>query len=128
MPDDIAKESRFDRGWRTLAKLDDEIGDAMLANLREVAPDFGRLAVEFAFGDIYSRPGLALAEREIASISALTVLGNASSQLKVHIRAALNVGLTKTQVAEIIVQMAVYAGFPAALNALSVAKEVFDGQ
>ena len=80
---------------------------------------------EFSFGDIYSRPGLDLRAREIATIAALTALGNASPQLKVHIEAGLNVGLTREEITEIIMQMAVYAGFPAALNGLFAAKEVF---
>jgi 4-carboxymuconolactone decarboxylase len=55
----------------------------------------------------------------------LTALGNAQPQLKVHIRAALNVGCSKAEILEVIMQMAVYAGFPAALNGLFAAKEVF---
>jgi 4-carboxymuconolactone decarboxylase len=58
-------------------------------------------------------------------VAALTALGNATPQLKVHIHGALNVGCTKQEVVEIMMQMAVYAGFPAALNGLSAAKEVF---
>ena len=81
--------------------------------------------IEFPFGDIYSRPGLDLRAREIATIAALTALGNASPQLKVHIEAGLNVGLSREEITEVIMQMAVYAGFPAALNGLFAAKEIF---
>ena len=81
--------------------------------------------IEFPFGDIYSRPGLDLRAREIATIAALTAMGNAAPQLKVHIEAGLNVGLSRDEIVEIIMQMAVYAGFPAALNGLFAAKEVF---
>jgi len=81
--------------------------------------------IEFPFGDIYSRPGLDLRAREIATIAALTALGNASPQLKVHVEAGLNVGLSRDEITEVIMQMAVYAGFPAALNGLFVAKEIF---
>ncbi|MFX8203601.1 carboxymuconolactone decarboxylase family protein, partial [Acinetobacter baumannii] len=80
------------------------------------SPDLGRYIVEFGFGDVYSRPGLTLREREIATIAALTALGNAAPQLKVHIAAGLNVGLTRQEITETILQMALYAGFPAALN------------
>jgi 4-carboxymuconolactone decarboxylase len=80
---------------------------------------------EFPFGDIYRRPGLDLRGREIATIAALTALGNATPQLKVHLEAGLNVGLSRTEIVEIIMQMAVYAGFPAALNGLFAAKEIF---
>ena len=58
-------------------------------------------------------------------MAALTAMGNATPQLKVHIQGALNVGATRTEVVEVIMQMAVYAGFPAALNGLFAAREVF---
>jgi len=81
--------------------------------------------IEFPFGDIYTRPQLDLKSREIAVVAALTALGNAQPQLKVHLHGALNVGCTRDEVVETIMQMAVYAGFPAALNGLLAAKEVF---
>jgi 4-carboxymuconolactone decarboxylase len=84
-----------------------------------------QVLIEFPFGDIYSRAGLDLKSREVAVVAALTALGNAAPQLKVHIHGALNVGCTKQEVVEVIMQMAVYAGFPAALNGLFAAKEVF---
>lgn len=90
-----------------------------------IAPDFGRMLIEFGFCDIYSRPQLDLRAREIATIAALAALGNAQPQLKVHIEAALNVGCTRDEIVEVFMQMALYAGFPAALNALFAAREVF---
>lgn len=97
----------------------------MVNALADIAPDFARYLIEFPFGDIYCRPELGLREREIATIAALTALGNAAPQLKVHIEAGLNVGLTRTEITEVMMQMSVYAGFPAALNGLFAAKEVF---
>lgn len=97
----------------------------MIAALADVAPDFADYVLEFPFGDIYSRPGLDLRAREIATIAALAAMGNAAPQLKVHIEAGLNVGLSREEITEILMQMAVYAGFPAALNGLFAAKEVF---
>jgi 4-carboxymuconolactone decarboxylase len=97
----------------------------VVRSLADIAPDFARLLIEFPFGDIYSRPGLDLRAREIAVVAALTAMGNAAPQLKVHIQGALNVGVTRTEVVETIMQMAVYAGFPAALNGLAAAREVF---
>ncbi|CAA7621884.1 conserved hypothetical protein [Candidatus Terasakiella magnetica] len=97
----------------------------MVAALADIAPDFARYLIEFPFGDIYSRPGLDMRAREIATIAALTALGHATPQLKVHLEAGLNVGLSRLEITEIIMQMAVYAGFPAALNGLFAAKEVF---
>ncbi len=92
---------------------------------KEIAPDLYRHIVEFAFGDILSRQGLDPKTREIATVSALTALGNAQPQLRFHLNAALNVGCTRAEMAEVLMQMAVYAGIPAALNALYLAKEVF---
>jgi 4-carboxymuconolactone decarboxylase len=120
-----AGESRLERGKRALAEIDGEAGNKVIAALADIAPDFARYVFEFPFGDIYSRPGLDLRAREIATIAALTAMGNAAPQLKVHIEAGLNVGLSREEITEIIMQMAVYAGFPAALNGLFAAKEVF---
>lgn len=119
------EESRLERGRRALAAIDGEAGHAVVAALADIAPDFARYLLEFPFGDIYSRPGLDLRAREIATIAALTAMGNAAPQLKVHIHAGLNVGLSREEITEIIMQMAVYAGFPAALNGLFAAKDVF---
>lgn len=83
------------------------------------------MLIEFPFGNIYSRPGLDLKSREIAVVAALTAMGNAAPQLKVHIQGAINVGCTRQEIVEVIIQMAVYARFPAALNGLFAAKEVF---
>ena len=116
---------RFQRGWEKLKEIDRAAGERVIESLKDIAPDFARLLIEFSFGDIYSRPGLDLKSREIAVVAALTALGNAAPQLKVHIHGALNVGCTEQEVVEVIMQMAVYAGFPAALNGLFAAKEVF---
>ena len=116
---------RYTIGREMLQRVDGKGGDAVVNSLKDIAPDFARYLIEFPFGDIYARPGLDLRSREIATIAALTALGNAEPQLKVHIAAGLNVGLTQEEITEAIMQMAVYAGFPAALNGLFAAKEVF---
>jgi 4-carboxymuconolactone decarboxylase len=118
-------ETRYERGTKALAAIDGEAGTNVINALADIAPDFARYLIEFPFGDIYSRPGLDLRAREIATIAALTAMGTAAPQLKVHIHAGLNVGLSKDEITEIMMQMAVYAGFPAALNGLFAAKEVF---
>ncbi len=118
---------RYERGLRRLQQVDAEQVGKIVAGLRDVAPDFANYLIEFAFGDIYARPGLDLRSRQIATIAALTALGTAAPQLKVHIHGALNVGCTQAEIVEVIMQMAVYAGFPAALNGLAAAKEVFAG-
>jgi 4-carboxymuconolactone decarboxylase len=116
---------RYQQGLQKLAEIHGEVGEKVIENLKEIAPDLGRYIIEFPFGDIYSRPGLDLKSRQIATVAALTVLGNAQSQLKAHIQGSLNVGCTREEVVEVIIQMAVYAGFPAALNGIFVAKEAF---
>ncbi|GFM53962.1 4-carboxymuconolactone decarboxylase [Pseudomonas cichorii] len=120
-----ADESRLERGKRALAEIDGEAGHKVIAALADIAPDFATYLFEFPFGDIYSRPGLNVRDREIATVAALAAMGSATPQLKVHIEAALNVGLSQAEITEILMQMAVYAGFPAALNGLFAAKEVF---
>lgn len=116
---------RYARGWEKLREIDGQAGERVVESLADIAPDFARYLIEFPFGDIYSRPQLDLKSREIAVVAALTALGNAAPQLKVHIHGALNVGCSREEVVETIMQMAVYAGFPAALNGLFAAREVF---
>lgn len=118
-------DQRFERGWDKLKEIDGEAGERVVKGLEAIAPDLGRYIIEFAFGDIYSRPGLDLRSREIAVIAALTALGNARPQLMVHINAGLNVGLSREEIVEVIIQMSAYAGFPAALNAIDAAAQVF---
>ena len=116
---------RYQQGLAKLNEIDGEAGEKVIAALQDIAPDLARYVIEFPFGDVYTRPGLDLKSREIATVAALTALGNAAPQLKVHIHGALNVGFTETEIVEVIIQMAVYAGFPAALNGMFAAKEVF---
>lgn len=116
---------RFSRGYETLKTVDGAAGEAVIEGLSDIAPDFARFIIEFPFGDIYAREQLDLKSREMATVAALTALGTAVPQLHVHIHGALNTGCTKEEVVEIIMQMAVYAGFPAALNGLGVARRVF---
>ncbi|NIE68387.1 carboxymuconolactone decarboxylase family protein [Burkholderia sp. Ax-1719] len=122
----LQKRDRYAQGWQKLKEIDGAAGEKVVAALAPIAPDFGRLLIEFGFGDIYSRPQLDLRAREIATIAALAALGNAQPQLKIHIEAALNVGCTRDEIVEVFMQMALYAGFPAALNALFAAREVFE--
>lgn len=124
----MEQPDRFTRGWQKLQEIDGQAGENVIESLKRIAPDLGRYIIEFGFGDIYSRPGLDLKSREIATVAALTAMGNATPQLKVHIQAALNVGCTPEEVIEVIMQMALYAGFPAALNGAFAAKEVFEAR
>jgi 4-carboxymuconolactone decarboxylase len=122
-PDDT---TRYQRGLEKLREIDGEAGQRVIDALAPIAPDFARYLIEFPFGDIYSRPQLDLKSREIATVAALTALGNATPQLKVHVHGALNVGCSRDEIVELMMQMAVYAGFPASLNGLFAAQEVFE--
>jgi 4-carboxymuconolactone decarboxylase len=122
---EMEAKDRYQRGWEKIKEIDDEAGERVIEMLKDIAPDFARYVIEFPFGDIYTRPGLDLKSREIAAVAALTALGNATAQLKVHVHGALNVGCTRDEVVEVIMQMVIYAGFPASLNGLFTAKEVF---
>lgn len=116
---------RYARGCQRLAEVDGEAGQQVVDALKDVALDLARYVIEFGFGDVYSRPGLDLRTRELATVAGLAALGHAQPQLKVHVNGALNVGCTPAEVIEVIIQMALYAGFPAALNAAFTAKQVF---
>ena len=117
---------RFDAGVEKFREIKGAGAEASLERLKSLNPDLAKFAMEFPFGDIYSRPELDVKSREIATIAALSALGNAPKQLRVHIECALNTGVKRQEIIEIILQMAVYAGFPAAINAMQTVHEVFD--
>ncbi len=121
----MSARDRYAEGLAKLSEIDGEQGERVIASLDGVAPDLGRYVIEFAFGDVYQRPGLDLRERELVTIAGLAALGHPQPQLAVHVNGALNVGASPKEIVETIVQMAVYAGFPAALNAILTAKQVF---
>ena len=103
-----------------LAEVDGKAGAEVVGPLG----DLGRFIVEFAFGDVYSREGLNLRDRELATVAMLAAMGGREPQLKVHIGAALNVGLTEEEIEETIIQTVPYAGFPTAINAMNAFKQV----
>jgi 4-carboxymuconolactone decarboxylase len=117
-------DDRRSRGLRTLAEITGESGVAVVQGLREIAPDLADWIIDFSYGDVMARPGLDRRTRQLATIAALTALGNAQPQLKVHVQGALKVGCKPQEIIEVILQMTVYCGFPAAINALSAVREV----
>lgn len=121
-------QSRFERGQARLAEVDGEAGQTVIASLADIAPDLGRYIIEFGFGDVYSRPGIDLKTRELATVAALVALGNARTQLEVHLHGALNVGASQEEIVEVIIQMALYAGFPAALNGVAALRTVLEAR
>ncbi|MCG2829142.1 carboxymuconolactone decarboxylase family protein [Methanothermobacter sp. K4] len=115
---------RYTAGMEILERIHGESYRKLRDELEDVAPDLSRFVVEFAYGDIYSRDSLDLKTRELVTVAALTVLG-AEKQLKSHVKGALNAGCSTEEIIEVIIQMAVYAGFPAAINGVTAAAEVF---
>ena len=99
-------------------------GEQVIASLGDIAPDLGRFIIEFAFGDVYRRPGLDLFSRELITVAALAAMGSATPQLKVHMHGFLNVGGTIRQLVETVIHLSAYAGFPRAINAAMAAKDV----
>lgn len=122
----MENKSRLERGYKKLHEVDGKAGEDVKNSLNEISPDLVRYIVEYAFGDIYSRDGLDLKSKEIAVVAALTALGNAEPQLKVHINGALNVGCSINEIKEVILQMSAYSGFPSCINAMSALKNVLD--
>lgn len=111
---------RYLRGIDIIQQLSSgSLEQFMTSRLAEVAPDLARMAVEFPFGDVYSRDTLAFRDRELVAIAALTAVGQAQPQLRTHVAAALKLGISKEEIVEVIMQTVIYAGFPAALNALT---------
>jgi 4-carboxymuconolactone decarboxylase len=119
------ERDRYQRGAEKLVEIDGQHGVDVIESLNDIAPDLGRYIVEFAFGDIYSRPALDAAQRQLVTIGALTAQGDTAPQLRVHLGAALNVGLSRAQVIEALIHLVSYSGFPRILNALTVARDVF---
>jgi len=117
---------RYERGEKLLRKIDgDKVADNLLADYKDLAPDFTRYLIEFAFGEIYAREGDAK-QRELIAIASLATMGGCDKQLGTHVRGAFNVGLTETEIVEAVMTLVPYIGFPKALNALAVVKRVVD--
>lgn len=119
-------KSRFEIGTEKLKEVDGHAGERVIASLEGVAPDVGKYILEFAFGDVYSRPGLSLQEREMITITSLLTSGGCEPQLEVHINGSLNAGVSPEKIIETFIQCIPYTGFPKVLNAVNVAKRVFE--
>jgi 4-carboxymuconolactone decarboxylase len=117
---------RYERGEKLLRKIDgDKVADNLIARYENLAPDFTRYLVEFAFGEIYARDG-DLKHREIVAISSLATMGGCDAQLETHVHGAFNVGLTENEIVEAVMTLIPYIGFPKALNAMAVVKRVVE--
>lgn len=122
----MEQTDRYKQGWEKLKEIDGEAGEKIIDSLNDIFPDLGKFIIEYAFGDIYSRDGLDLKSKEIAVVAALTAMGTALPQLKVHINGALNTGSSISEVKEVILQMTVYSGFPNCINSMNALREVLD--
>src|ERR687888_1105154 len=122
----MTSSQRYEIGLEVLQKVGGVNGAAPLKALETIAPDLARFTVEFGYADIMARPALDLKTRQMATVAALSAMANAAPQLRYHIEGALNVGWEPSQIVEVILLNTVYAGFPAALNGISAAKEVFE--
>lgn len=130
LPTPIDKESRTDRlerGKALLAKSSAASGDAVVRSFDDIAPDLGRMIVEHSYGEIFSRRGIDLKTRELSACAALAAIGSATAEtpLRVHINAALNVGASREEVLETLVNLAPYSGYPATQQAMRIAAEEF---
>lgn len=119
-------ESAWERGERLLRKIDgDKVADNLLKAYEDVAPDFTRYLVEFAFGEIYAREG-DLKQKELVAIASLATMGGCDPQLETHVHGAFNAGLSEVEVVEAVMTLIPYIGFPRALNAMAIVKRVVE--
>jgi len=115
---------RYERGLKNLRIIDKEAGEKVVDSLNGFSPDLVKYMIEYSFGDVYNRTELALQSKELTVVAALTAMGNAAPQLKVHIHGALNVGCNIAEIQEVILQMSSYSGFPNAINGMLALKDV----
>ena len=121
-------DERYERGWEKLQELAGKDGERVIETVRELSPDLARLVVEFGYGDIYTRPGLDLRQRQMIAIAALTALGGAEAQLDYHVRIGLDAGLQPEEIVETIVHCTPFVGFARALNAARAVKRAFSAR
>jgi len=121
--------NRYEKGMEKLDELTLPEGGKRTGHMdigegfKDVAPDLEKYVVEFAFGDIYARPGTDNQQKVIATISALVAQG--MPQIEMHVKTGLAVGLKPEEIVGVIMHLIPYCGFPKALNALKAAQNVF---
>jgi len=120
----MGQSDRYKAGWEKLKEIDGEAGEKVFNSLKDISPELGTYIIEYVFGDIYNRDGLELKSKELAVVAALTAMGTAQPQLKVHLNGALNTGSTINEIKEVILQMSAYSGFPSTINGMNAFKEV----
>ncbi|MCL7764561.1 carboxymuconolactone decarboxylase family protein [Polaribacter sp. Z014] len=124
----IAQNTKEDN-YKTGVKIVNEVNGEGAANgleaaFKDVSPDMSDYIIRYGFGEIYNRPGLDFKTKELLIIASLTTQANSTSQLKSHMKAALNVGVTPNEISETMILLSLYTGFPAANNGVFALKEV----
>ncbi|SOB77362.1 4-carboxymuconolactone decarboxylase [Marinobacter sp. LV10R510-11A] len=120
--------SPSDRRTRALAlleRLESGAPERVAKNLDDFHSEAAEILLGFAFTDVVAREGIPLKTREMLTVAMLAAMGTAPGQLEFHMRAALNTGASHDEIVEIVLQVAVYAGIPAAMNAITTAKSAF---
>ncbi|MFJ5768945.1 carboxymuconolactone decarboxylase family protein [Psychrobacillus sp. NPDC093180] len=120
----MENNKRYEAGKQAMEELFSQEVRTGMEEMKKVSPDLWEMIVSFGFGDLYSRKTLSFAQREIITLTTLITQG-AFDQLRVHLQAALNVGLSKEEIIEIIIHCAGYVGFPKAVHAMGIAGEIF---
>ncbi|MBB94391.1 MAG: hypothetical protein CML68_07305 [Rhodobacteraceae bacterium] len=124
MPAETA-ETALQRGRDLLDAMNPGLEQVLSDRYDHAVPEMAETLVEWAYGRHYTRPGLDLKTRQLCTIAALTALGGQTGpQLKINVENTLAAGATRTEILEVIWQMAVYGGLPAAINGLNAALEV----
>lgn len=119
-------ESAYDRGMSVRREvLGDEHVDDAIERTTDFTADFQDLITRYAWGEIWSRPGLDRRTRSCITLTALVALGR-EEELAMHVRAALRIGLTPSEIKEVLLHSAIYCGVPAAHGAFAVARRVLD--
>jgi len=119
------EETLLRRGIELLERLHGgHAGEAMVAEMRDICPPFADMTIDWALGGVMARPGLDLLTRQFVLIACCVTLGHALPQLRAHVEAALNIGATKKQVVEVVLQLTFYAGGPAVRNSLVFLREL----
>lgn len=116
--------SRWDAGIAAIKAVGGDDYDRMVRPLLRLSPEFHRLLIEHGYGELVGRPGLSLKLRELVTVGALCVLGNAPSALKFHCAGMLNTGWTPRQLVEVVIQSSAHGGFQAAVGGLVQVREV----
>jgi len=114
------------KGIEIMEALERGLANKVCSRLADLDEKLPRLITDYAFGSVVARPGLDLKNREMLTVASLISLGNATPQLELHMKAAINVGVSPEELLEVVIQMAVYAGVPACMNGLASYRKIMN--